>query len=111
MSALRALIAAKLPGQRFALFFNTDEDGGESSGFVVDDQGRHWAYWTETVDGRSWTTLILPCRHAGWRHDQDTRAFRSWRHRFDRQDWPQVCGVRSPVCRNASNGLPHTTQT
>ncbi len=52
MSALRSLIAAKLTGQRFALFFNTDEDNDESSGFVVDDQGRHWAYWTETIDGR-----------------------------------------------------------
>ena len=52
MSDLHALIAEKLPGLRFGIFFHTDEDNGESSGFVVDEQRRHWSYWTETVSGR-----------------------------------------------------------
>ena len=60
MSDIYALVREKLPGQRFAVFFNTGEgillpNGDEvQSGFVVAEDGSHWSYWTdwELVAGR-----------------------------------------------------------
>ena len=58
MNSIRELICKKLPGQRFGVFFSTGEgsffpDGTEeSSGYVVAEDGTHWFYWTDWMDGR-----------------------------------------------------------
>lgn len=55
---LEALLSAKLPGKRFGVFFSSGEgrfmpNGREDcSGEVVDEDGRHYTFWTAWVDGR-----------------------------------------------------------
>jgi hypothetical protein len=55
---LAALIREKLPGKRFGVYFACGEgavipDGTEeSSGHVVDEDGRHYVYWTDWLNDR-----------------------------------------------------------
>ena len=68
------LIEARIPGQRYGVFFSTGEGSffpngrEESSGAVVAEDGEHYDYWT------------------GWDAERGVERFDTWQHIDDDRD-------------------------
>jgi hypothetical protein len=91
VSDIHDLIREKLPGQRFGIFYGTGEgtffpDGSEdSSGFVVAEDGSHWFYWTDWIEGRA--------------------AFGTWESELFQDEWNE-CSEYSDALRAAQQQRP-----
>ena len=86
---LTNLIRERLPGKRFGVFYATGEGDffpngvEEASGHVVDDEGRHYTFWTSWSHARSavefgWWYDVEPSPEdlAGWQDSEEYRDAR-----------------------------------